>query len=156
MPANKSEVELILTAREQNVVQTLEKTTASVDALIKQLDDIDGAADVSQGSLDALQETLAKLNQAERDLIGKGRLAEKYKAQAAATSQADAKAKQLISTAKQLRAATKAAEDGSPEQSKLAKRFDAASGLRKRSRNWRVFRRLWLRSLAQKRFCACC
>ena len=126
MANTKSIVELILQAKVEGE-QTFQQLTDATTKLINQQEQAEKAAGSYDQKLEKLRSTMDGLVRAERDLITKGRLVEKFKQQAAATSQADARAKELIQTARTLRAQLNATSSGDANRAKLSAQFDKAS-----------------------------
>lgn len=132
MANNKSIVELILKAKVEGE-KSFDELSDSITKMIRAQDGAESSSDDLDKKLEALRVNIQGLVKAENDLIKKGRLVEQFKAQAAATSKADAKAKQLIQTAKELRSQLKATSQDDPGRNQLEKRFDRASAAAQRS-----------------------
>jgi|GEM_PF-1618842 len=122
----KSVVELILQAKVEGE-KSLEQLTNFTSKLIEQQKEAEAAATSYGVKLEKLRATMDGLVRAENDLVRKGRLVESFKEQAAATSRADVKAKELIQTAKRLRAQLNATGEGGAARKALQAQFDKAS-----------------------------
>ncbi|MEZ5529805.1 MAG: tape measure protein [Porticoccaceae bacterium] len=126
MANTKSVVELILQAKVEGE-KTFQQLTDATTKLMQQQQEAEKAAGDYDQQLEKLKATQGDLVAVSRALVEKGQLVEAFKAQATATSQADARAKALIKTASELRARLKELSANDPGRAKLAQQFDRAS-----------------------------
>lgn len=145
----QSVVELILQAKVEGE-KSLEQLTNFTSKLIDQQKEAETAATSYEAKLGALRTTMDGLVRAENELVKKGRLVEDFKAQAAATSKADVKAKQLIQTARALRVALTNFSGSDAARNKLEKSFDRSSVAAKKAQQSYLKQNITLQALKTK------
>lgn len=127
MAGNKSDIELILRARDVSATKTVKELSDATDALVQRQSGADKAFSDSAVKLQKLRAVMDELVQVERELIGKGNLVQRYRDQAKAVTDADVRTKKLIATARDLRTQLRTLSADDPGRNKLAAQFEAAS-----------------------------
>jgi DNA repair ATPase RecN len=134
MANRRSEIELILTAKDQGATKTIRDHEKAVNDLADEHAKISKSFTSSEEKAEKLRKVLDQLTKAERDLISAGRQIQQFKGRQQALSKQEAATRKLIGAAKELRAELKKAESGSAGQAKLQQQFNKASVAAQKSR----------------------
>lgn len=121
-----SKVELIFQAR-SNAKETLAELSEAIAKLVDEQADAGKVFEGTTAKIDRQRAALDALVAAERKLTDKARLVETYKQQQRELSKTDKEARDLIVTARALRAALNESEEGSTERANLSAKFQQAS-----------------------------
>ena len=133
MGNNRSEIELILSAKDQGATKTVRDHENAVRDLADEHAKADRAFTSTEEKVERLRKVLDQLSKTERDLINSGRLIQKYKAQQQALGKQEAATKKLVLAARQLRAELKQTAGDSTQGANLQKQFDRASAAAQKS-----------------------